>query len=295
MGAPLCFAGDFSFVRRLNSRMAKEKNHTDILLVGAGKMGGALLAAWTHKYADAYHVTVLEKDEGQAKTASASGARVVSSFSDAGAPDCIVLAVKPQSMEEILTSLRPRLNKHSPESQPLFLSIAAGKTLAYFKKHLGDAPVVRAMPNTPALVRKGITALCASASVTEVHKRLAATLLEAAGEVVWLEDESLMDAVTAVSGSGPAYVFLFLDALVAAGVKQGLPEPMARKLAMQTLRGSVKLAMKSEESLEQLRKNVTSPGGTTEAALKVLMKEDRFQSLIDDAVKAAVKRAKELA
>jgi pyrroline-5-carboxylate reductase len=213
----------------------------------------------------------------------------VQSFGEVkSALDCIVLAVKPQSMDVVLSSCA------KAHTGSLYLSIAAGKTLGYFEKHLGKAAVVRAMPNTPALIRKGISALCANTYVNAQQKQLATSLLEAAGEVVWLNDEAQMDAVTAISGSGPAYVFLFMEALIAAGLAQELSEEIATKLALHTVRGSVKLAMKSDELLADLRKNVTSPGGTTEAALKVLMKEDGLKALISKAVAAAIGRAKEL-
>ncbi len=251
-------------------------------------MGGALLAAWRHKH-EALSITVLESDAAKVKDLMEDGVNVISSLAQVkDSPDCIVLAVKPQGMDGVLKEL-------SSYSTSLILSIAAGKTLAYFAKHLGDAPVVRAMPNTPALIRKGITALVANRHVGEDQKALAEQLLSAAGEVVWLDAEAQIDAVTAVSGSGPAYVFYFLEALIKAGGVQGLPEDIARRLALQTLRGSVKLAMKSEESLEQLRRNVTSPGGTTEAALKVLMRKDGLEALLNEAVAAAVKRSEELA
>lgn len=262
-----------------------------ILLIGAGKMGGALLAAWLHAGIKPQSITVVESDATQIKKRAADGVQTAQSVHDVAAtPDVVVLAVKPQSMDALLPELAAKFGPRA-----LYLSIAAGKMLGYFAKHLHDAPVVRAMPNTPALIRKGISALIANAKASEAQKELAGSLLKAAGEVVWLDDESQMDAVTALSGSGPAYVFLFMESLIAAGKAQGLPEAIATKLALHTLKGSAKLAMKSDEPLAVLRKNVTSPGGTTQAALDVLMKNDHFQSLINDAVKAAVKRSKELA
>jgi len=290
-----------------------------ILLIGAGKMGGALLAAWLRSGVEPESVTVIEKDAAQTEALKARGVRVVAEVHETGGVfDIIVLAVKPQSMDALLPMLAAKcipsplagegqdggkpaaapLRNPPPQGvrkHPLYLSIAAGKTLFYFSQHLGDAPVVRVMPNSPALIRKGISALIANVYATDAQKELATGLLDAAGETVWLEDESQMDAVTAISGSGPAYVFLFLDALIEAGKSQGLPEDIARILAFHTLKGSTKLAMKSTDSLEQLRKNVTSPGGTTEAALKVLMKDGGLKSLVDEAVKAATKRSKELA
>jgi pyrroline-5-carboxylate reductase len=255
-----------------------------LLLIGAGKMGGALLGAWLMGGADKKSITVLEKIPVQPY-------ETVQSLEDVNAaPECVVLAVKPQSLDDLLPRLHEKFG-----GKPLYISIAAGKTLDYFRRHLGDAPVIRAMPNTPALIGKGITALCANARTGEGHKATAATLLHAAGEMIWLDDETLMNAVTAISGSGPAYVFLFLEALIAAGKSQGLPEPLARRLAIATFAGSAGLAETSRDSLAKLRTDVTSPGGTTEAALHVLMKDDCLKSLIANAVENAVKRAGELA
>ncbi len=266
--------------------------HSKVLLIGAGKMGGALLTAWQKADWPDGSVQVIETDSGQVKILSEKNTQVVSSVDQVmESPACIVLAVKPQSMDELLPSLARKFGTH-----PLYLSIAAGKALGYYEQHLGHAAaIVRAMPNTPALIGKGISALVANGNVNMRQKDLAAAVLGAAGEVVWLDDESQMDAVTAVSGSGPAYVFLFMEALVQAGVAQGLSEEIAKKLAMQTVLGASELAKKSKESLEQLRKNVTSPGGTTEAALIKFMENDNFRTLIKFAVAEAVKRSKELA
>lgn len=262
-----------------------------ILLIGAGKMGGALLAAWLKKGATPQSLTVVETDAAAVRKLASENIQVVIAAEEiTEAPDCIVLAVKPQSMDALLPQLAGKFG-----AAPLYLSIAAGKTLPYFVQYLGDAPVVRAMPNMPAIIGKGISALIANARTSEKQKQLAESLLRAAGEVVWLDDESLMDVVTAVSGSGPAYVFLFMEALVQAGVAQGLPEEMAKKLALYTVRGSAKLALKSGESLEQLRKDVTSPGGTTEVALQKFAENSDFRTLIKRAVAAAVKRSRELA
>ncbi len=260
--------------------------NTKLLLIGAGKMGGALLDAWMHKGIPASAITVVEQNAKQN-----AGINTVTTLDEASTDvGCIVLAVKPQSMDGLLKQLAAK------QSNALILSIAAGKTLGYFEKHLGaEAAIVRAMPNTPAVIGKSISALIANENVSDEQRQLAETLLRAAGKTVWLNDETQMDAVTAISGSGPAYVFLFLDALITAGIAQGLPQDIATQLAIQTVRGSVKLAQKSEESLEQLRRNVTSPGGTTEAALGVLMKDNALERLISDAVAAAAKRSRDLA
>jgi pyrroline-5-carboxylate reductase len=262
-----------------------EIQNAKILLIGAGKMGGALLGAWVKS--GAAQLTVIEQNPAFTH----DSVKVYRSLPETSGltPDVVVIAVKPQSLDELTPLLANEFG-----AKPLYLSIAAGKTLSYFAKYLGDASIIRAMPNTPALIGKGISALVANSNVNAEQKECATLLLKAAGHIVWLEDESQMDAVTAVSGSGPAYAFLFMDALVQAGIKQGLSEDIAKKLAVETVHGAAELARKMPESLEQLRKNVTSPGGTTEAALKVLMKEDAQQKLIDEAVTAAVKRSKEL-
>jgi pyrroline-5-carboxylate reductase len=182
-------------------------------------------------------------------------------------------------------------------TKAVFLSIAAGKPIAFFRAHLGgDKAIVRAMPNTPAAVRRGITVCCAGPGIDARGRELCQSLLEAVGEVGWIEDESLMDAVTAVSGSGPAYVFLLAETLAEAGIRQGLPADLATRLARATVAGSGELLRQSEDSSEQLRKNVTSPGGTTAAALAVLMTQPGgVPDLMIEAVAAATRRGKELA
>ena len=178
----------------------------------------------------------------------------------------------------------------------MFLSIAAGKTLGYFAARLGHtAKIVRSMPNTPAAVRQGITVATAAASVSAAEKTRCHELLEAVGQVLWADDEALMDPVTALSGSGPAYVFLLVEAMAAAGVKAGLPADMAMQLARATVAGSGELLKQSSEPAAQLRVNVTSPGGTTAAALQVLMASDGIQPVFDKALAAASRRSKELA
>ena len=265
-------------------------NQLSLLLIGCGKMGGALLSRWhEHPPAGISKFSVIDPNAPHHLSSVDYFADLASLPSDYR-PDTIVFAVKPQSLEKILPDYAKRFGNH-----PLYISIAAGKTLSFFSTHLGEhAHIVRAMPNTPATVGQGVTVLCASKIVSASLRSIATQIMQATGHVEWLEDELLMDAVTAVSGSGPAYVFLFLEALTKAGVAQGLPEKLARQLAIKTLSGSSALAQQSTESLETLRKNVTSPGGTTEAALSVLMKEDMLEKLIGDAVKKATQRSKEL-
>jgi pyrroline-5-carboxylate reductase len=206
------------------------------------------------------------------------------------APDAVVFAVKPQIVDAVLPGYRRWVR---PET--LFLSIVAGKTLAGLGRHLGTAAIVRTMPNTPAAIGRGITVACANPLVSFDQRRLCDRLLAAIGESAWVEDEALIDTVTAVSGSGPAYVFLMIEALARAGEAEGLPPELALRLARSTVAGSGELARISEESPAQLRENVTSPGGTTRAALDVLMATDGLEPLIKRAVAAAAARSRELA
>lgn len=261
-----------------------------LLLVGCGKMGGAMLDGWLSRGLAAADVVVAEPVE--ALRPGRPGLRAVAATSQiAETPEIVVLAVKPQTMDAVLPDLR-----RFADAGAVFLSIAAGKTLKYFAGHLGTvARVVRAMPNTPAAVRQGITVACASQGVTTAQKKRCQDLLEAVGEALWVEDESLMDPVTALSGSGPAYVFLLVEAMAAAGAKLGLTPEMAMQLARATVSGSGELLKQSSEPAAQLRVNVTSPGGTTAEALKVLMAADGIQPVFDKALAAASRRSKELA
>lgn len=222
----------------------------------------------------------------------------VTVFDDIGAldaafvPDIIVFAVKPQGMDDIVPAYAG-----FAANGAVSLSIAAGRTISYFENNLGDdAAVVRTMPNTPAAVGRGITAACANGRVSASQRTACEGLLEAVGDVVWVDSESMIDAVTAVSGSGPAYVFLMIECMAKAGEAQGLPADIAAKLARATVAGSGELARLSDEAASILRQNVTSPGGTTAAALDVLMAdEDGLQQLMDRAIDAATNRSRELA
>ncbi len=267
-----------------------------LLLVGCGKMGGAMLAGWLDGPEAAGGVHVVEPHAADmGELASHPGVTVHASAEtvpDGLAPGTVVLAVKPQSMDG---ALAPLTRFVAPGT--CFLSIAAGKTLGYFEKQLGgSAAVVRAMPNTPAAVGRGITAYVANANVTADQKARAHRLLEAVGEALEADAEDWIDAVTALSGGGPAYVFLLIEALAAAGVKAGLPEEFAMRLARATVAGSGELARRSPEPASQLRVNVTSPGGTTAEALKVLMDPaSGIQPIFDRAIAAATARSRELA
>jgi pyrroline-5-carboxylate reductase len=260
---------------------------TKVLLVGCGKMGSALLAGWLDRGLAAADVVVVEPNGAAIPvTVVADHAAIPGGF----IPDVVVLAVKPQVMAQVLPP-------YARFGGAVFLSIAAGKTIAFFEGLLGGAAaVVRAMPNTPAAVRRGITVCCANATADTGRRDLCQGLLEAVGEVGWVEDEGLMDAVTAVSGSGPAYVFLLAEVMAAAGVAQGLPAELADRLARATVSGSGELLYRSSEAAGQLRQNVTSPGGTTAAALAVLMDEATGMGpLMRQAVAAATRRGRELA
>ncbi len=266
-----------------------------LLLAGCGKMGGALLEGWIEAGYPPERITVVEPDKDAAKrhgrkdgpTFLASPADLESGF----APALVAFAVKPQMMDAVAPAYALFAG---PDT--VFLSIAAGKTIAYFEDVLGArAAVVRAMPNTPAAVGHGISVACANALVSDAQSRLCGDLLAAVGEVAWVEDEALLDPVTAVSGSGPAYVFLLVECLARAGIEAGLPDELARRLARRTITGAGELLRLSEEDAATLRKNVTSPAGTTQAALDVLMADDGLEALMIRAVDAAARRSRELA
>jgi pyrroline-5-carboxylate reductase len=261
-----------------------------IALAGAGKMGGAMLAGWLAGGLDARHAVVIEPTPSDdIKALVKTGVRVNPSATDTGAVDALVVAVKPQSFREAGAKLRPFVGPST-----LVVSIMAGATIASISDVCGGA-VVRAMPNTPAAIGRGITVAVAADNVSASQRATADALLRAIGSVEWVDDEQLMDAVTAVSGSGPAYIFLLAEELARAGVEAGLPAELATRLARETVAGSGELLRRSEASSAILRQNVTSPGGTTAAALDVLMGPDGMQSLLTRAVAAATKRSKELA
>ncbi len=266
-----------------------------LLLVGGGRMGGALLRGWLERGVAAPGSVTVVEPVAEARAALAPlGARVEADaeavLASREAWDAMLLALKPQVMDAA------RAYAPLAAQGTLVLSIAAGKTTAYFRTLLGeDAAIVRAMPNTPAQVGRGITALFATAAVDAAGRALATSLMEAAGEVVWVGDEGLMDAVTAVSGSGPAYVFYLIECLAAAGRAVGLEAEMAAKLARATVTGAGELAHLSAEPAGRLREQVTSPGGTTAAALEVLMEAGGLEDLMTRAVRAAAARSRELA
>ncbi len=263
-----------------------------LVLVGCGKMGTAMLRGWVAAGV-ASSCVVIEPAGVPAGLGSAAEIVWYSSPKELPPelrPDAVVFAVKPQIADEVVPNYR---SWAAPDT--LFVSIVAGKTLTGLARHLGRAAIVRTMPNTPAAIGRGITVACANPLVTTGQRQLCDRLLAAIGESAWVEDEALIDAVTAVSGSGPAYVFLLIEALARAGQGEGLPTDLALRLARATVAGSGELARISSEGPAQLRENVTSPGGTTRAALDVLMAADGLEPLIARAVAAAAARSRELA
>ena len=261
-----------------------------VVLAGAGKMGGAMLSGWLAQGLDTARVAVIEpQPSDEIRPHLAKGVRLNPSPQEAGTVAAFVVALKPQAFREAGPALKPYV-----DAATLVVSIMAGTTIASLGEVLGGH-IVRAMPNTPAAIGRGITVAVAAKDVSEAQRETADGLLRATGLVEWVNDEGLMDAVTAVSGSGPAYVFLLAEELARAGVASGLPEALAIKLARETVAGSGELLHRSELSAAVLRQNVTSPGGTTAAALEVLMEKDGLQSLLTRAVAAATKRSKELA
>lgn len=267
-----------------NSRIAAQ----GLVLLGCGKMGSAMLAGWLARGLPPTSVWV--RDPYPSEWLQATGVHINTDLPLT--PAIVLVAVKPQMMTEALPVLRAM-----GDGETLFVSVAAGTPITFFEATLGgQTPVVRAMPNTPAAISQGITAIVGNAHAGARGLDEAETLLSAVGEVVRLEEEAQIDAVTGVSGSGPAYVFHMIETLAAAGVAQGLPDGMAMQLARATVAGAGALAMTAEEDAAQLRVNVTSPNGTTQAGLEVLMDEqDGLPALMRRTVAAATDRSKELA
>lgn len=258
-----------------------------LILLGCGKMGSALLAGWLKAGLPPESVWVIEPNPTD--WLISLGTRLNEGLPPSAA--VALLAVKPQMMGATLPALQTLGN-----GSTLFVSIAAGTTIASFEAALGaETPIVRTMPNTPAMVGRGITALCRNGRVSDADMAMAEELMTAVGQVVVLDREDLIDAVTAVSGSGPAYVFHLIEAMAAAGEAEGLPAEVAMQLARATVCGAGELAFQSVDTAAQLRINVTSPGGTTAAALGVLMNEETgFPAVVRRAVKAAADRGREL-
>jgi len=261
-----------------------------IMLTGAGKMGSAMLTGWLARGLDAARVAVIEPHPSdEIKALATKGVRLNPSPADLGTVATLVIALKPQTFREAGAMARSFAGPST-----LVVSIMAGATIASITEVCGGS-VVRAMPNTPAAIGRGITVAVAAGNVSADQRAVADALLRATGAVEWVDDEKLMDAVTAVSGSGPAYVFLLAEELARAGVEAGLPAELATRLARETVAGSGELLHRSELASATLRQNVTSPGGTTAAALEVLMAKDGLQPLLIRAVAAATRRSMELA
>jgi pyrroline-5-carboxylate reductase len=262
-----------------------------VALVGAGKMGGAMLEGWIGLGVDPSRIVVIEPQPAPPVAALAERGLHLNPDAKSVRADAIVLAVKPQTAPEVMAEVAALT---APAS--VVVSIMAGRSIAFLDRALphGTA-IIRAMPNTPAAIGRGITVAVPNARVTPAQRRLAHVLLAATGAVEWIADENLMDAVTAVSGSGPAYVFLLAESLAGAGEAAGLPADLSARLARATVAGSGELLHRSPLDAAALRRNVTSPGGTTAAALDVLMAADGLDPLMERAIAAATRRSRELA
>ncbi len=257
-----------------------------VLLLGYGKMGGAMLEGWRKLgLAPSYAIDpAMPASPGPELNVVASAADIPADF----VPQAVILAVKPQMADAALPAI-------ARFQGAVMLSIMAGRTIAKLTTALPGAPIVRAMPNTPAAIGQGFTVACAGPGVTAAQRMLCQRLLESVGDVDWVEDEALIDAVTAVSGGGPAYVFLLAELLEQAAIEQGIPAGLARRMARRTVAGSGALLAASTEDAAQLRRNVTSPKGTTEQALAVMMAPDAWPATISRAIAAATNRSRELA
>ena len=275
-------AGESPDLRRLSGLL---------VLVGAGKMGGALLDGWLRAGLDPANTVVIEPEPSpQIAALARRGMRINPDPASLTRIAALVIAVKPQIADQVLPAIAPMI-----DASTLVVSIMAGRTLQFLAGALSNAgALVRAMPNTPAAIGRGIT-VAVPLHANQAQRELAHVLLSATGTVEWLEDEGAMDAVTAVSGSGPAYVFLFAEALAQAGIAAGLPRALAEKLARETVAGAGEMLHRSALDAATLRENVTSPGGTTAAALEVLMGENGLAPLLKKAVAAATERSRKLA
>ncbi|HZT26980.1 MAG TPA: pyrroline-5-carboxylate reductase [Pseudolabrys sp.] len=260
-----------------------------LVLLGAGKMGQAMLDGWLARGLSAKKIVVIEPQPSKAVKALARRGLVLNP-KQAKPAAAIVIAVKPQTAPEAIPTVRPFTGKST-----LVVSIMAGRTIRFLEGALPGAAIVRAMPNTPAAIGRGITVAVGNNKVSPKQRKQATDLLAAIGAVEWASDEGVMDAVTAVSGSGPAYVFLLAEAMTKAGIAAGLPQALAAKLTRETVAGSGELLHRSDLDAAALRQNVTSPGGTTAAALEVLIGPGGFDELLTRAIAAATRRGRELA
>ena len=264
-----------------------------ITFMGCGNMGQALIKGLLAAGYPSGSIIAVDHDADKlAALQQHSGIQIKQTIPAAAfTGEAIVLAVKPQQMALTLDSLQNQVKKH----RPLIISIAAGVPIAFFATRLDSAQaVVRCMPNTPALIGAGITALFANAAANTTQKTIAESILSAVGETLWLQHEHELDAVTALSGSGPAYYFYFLEAMLEAGCQAGLPQDIVKKLCLATAKGAIELAIQSQDSFKELREKVTSKGGTTQAALQVMQSRD-IAGIIEQAINAATHRSQELA
>ena len=266
-------------------------SHPRIAFIGAGNMAASLIGGLLAQGIPASHIRASDPGaEQRAKIASEHGIALFADNTEAILDaDVIVLATKPQVLKDVCLALAPSL-----QDGQLLVSIAAGISCASLGNWLGARPIVRCMPNTPALLRQGVSGLYANAEVNPAQRELAEQLLAAVGMALWLENEQQIDAVTAVSGSGPAYFFLLIEAMTAAGEKLGLPRETAAQLTLHTALGAARMAVTSDVDASELRRRVTSPAGTTEAAIKTFQ-ADGFEALVEKALNAAAHRSAELA
>lgn len=264
---------------------------TRIAFIGAGNMAASLIGGLRAKGLDAAQIRASDPgEETRARVSAEHGIEVFAENAEAiQGVDVIVLAVKPQAMKAVCEAIRPSLKPNQ-----LVVSIAAGITCASMNNWLGAQPIVRCMPNTPALLRQGVSGLFATSEVSAEQRQQAEELLSAVGIALWLNEEQQLDAVTAVSGSGPAYFFLLIEAMTAAGVKLGLPADIAAQLTVQTALGAAHMAVASDVDAAELRRRVTSPAGTTEAAIKSFQ-AGGFEALVEKALGAAAHRSAEMA
>lgn len=275
----------------MTSDKEPDMSSTRIAFIGAGNMAASLIGGLRAQGVEADSIRASDPGaETRGKIAAEHGITVFADNAEAveGA-DVVLIAVKPQAMKTVCEALRPSLKPNQ-----LVVSIAAGITCASMKNWLGEQPIVRCMPNTPALLRQGVSGLYATEQVNEEQRAQAEQLLSAVGIALWLEEEQQLDAVTAVSGSGPAYFFLLIEAMTAAGVKLGLPREVAAQLTQQTALGAALMATGSDVDAAELRRRVTSPSGTTEAAIKSFQ-AGGFEALVETALTAAAHRSAEMA
>ncbi len=262
-----------------------------VVLIGAGNMGGAMLRAWIAGGMSSQDITVIDPSPAEAMEPflTENNIRHTTSAHDVNAPDVLMLAVKPQMMETVLPAMQRLSGAHT-----VAVSVAAGTKIDSISELLDAKAVIRAMPNTPSLVLRGMTVACPNDETSDTQRANVGELLSGIGKLEWVDDEALIDAVTAVSGSGPAYVFHLAECMAAAGEKVGLSKELAQTLAIQTIAGAGELLSQSSDEPATLRQNVTSPGGTTAAALDVLMAQDGMPALLEKAIEAAKQRSEEL-